>query len=139
MKKKSFVTPKDKEDWISYLKNPKDIYNKEKEYKKNNINLKTPKLDLHGMSLNDANNEVKRFITECKYKGYKKILIITGKGLRSKKYKDPYVSEKGSILKNSVPDYILNNPTLLSMVEKISSAERKDGGDGAIYVFLKKL
>ena len=139
MKKKSFVTSKDKKDWASYLKNPKDIYNKEKEYKKNNINFKIPKLDLHGVSLDAANKETKRFIIECRDKGYRKIIIITGKGLRSKKYKNPYVSEKLSILKDSVPDYIINNPNLANMVEKISGAERDDGGDGAIYVFLKKL
>jgi len=140
VKKKKFVTSKDKEDWISYIKNPRDIYNKEKENKKKyNKNLYPQRLDLHGLSLNDANKVTKNFITECGNKGYKKIIIITGKGLRSKKYEDPYVSDKTSILKNSIPDYILNEPDLFNIVDKISKADQRDGGDGAIYVFLKKI
>ena len=140
MKKKNFVTSKDKEDWISYIKNPKDVYNTDKDNKKKyDKNLYSPKLDLHGLSLEDANKITKKFITECANKGFRKIIIITGKGLRSKKYKDPYVSNKTSILKNSIPDYISNDPDLFNIVGKISKADQKDGGDGAIYVFLKKL
>tara|TARA_B100002052_G_C15572378_1_gene458398 strand:- start:114 stop:536 length:423 start_codon:yes stop_codon:yes gene_type:complete len=137
VKKKSFVTPKDKEDWLSYIKNPKDIYNKEKNNKKKE-NLFSKILDLHGLSLDEANKVTKNFITKCSEKGYRKLIIITGKGLRSKKYEDPYVSDKTSILKNSIPDYIYNDPDLSTIVDKISKAEQKDGGDGAIYVFLKK-
>ena len=140
MKKKNFVTPKDKEDWISYVKNPKDIYNKENDNnKKNYKNLYTPKLDLHGLSLENANKVTKKFIIECGNKGFRKLIIITGKGLRSKKYEDPYVSDKTSILKHSIPDYISNNPDLYNIVDKISKADVKDGGDGAINVFLKKI
>ena len=68
-----------------------------------------------------------------------RLIIITGKGLRSKKYEDPYVSDKTSILKHSIPDYISNNPDLYNIVDKISKADVKDGGDGAINVFLKKI
>ena len=96
-------------------------------------------MDLHGLSLDAANKATKNFITEFSEKGYRKLIIITGKGLRSKKYEDPYVSNKTSILKNSIPDYISNDPDLSVIVDKISKAEQKDGGDGAIYVFLKKL
>ena len=140
MKKKFFVTPKDKEDWLSYIKNPKDIHNKEKyNKKKDKENFFTKRLDLHGLSLDAANKATKNFITEFSEKGYRKLIIITGKGLISKKYEDPYVSNKTSILKNSIPDYISNDPDLSVIVDKISKAEQKDGGDGAIYVFLKKL
>ena len=41
--------------------------------------------------------------------GYQKLLIVTGKGLRSKSYQNPYLSEKFSVLKYSVPEYIQNN------------------------------
>ena len=139
MKKKFFVTSKDKEDWLSYTRNPKDIHSKEENNKKKyNENFFSKSLDLHGLSLDEANKVTKNFITECSEKGYRKLIIITGKGLRSKKYEDPYVSDKTSILKNSIPDYIYNDPDLSTIVDKISKAEQKDGGDGAIYVFLKK-
>ena len=52
--------------------------------KQNTTVNKIRKLDLHGLSLNQANKIVKKFIIESFEEGYKKLLIITGKGLRSK-------------------------------------------------------
>ena len=101
--------------------------------KKNHV----PKLDLHGFSLNEANNEVKKFILESFKIGHEKILIITGKGLRSKSHKNPYLSEELSVLKNSVPDYIKSNQEISNKILKISRADQKDGGDGAFYILLK--
>jgi len=69
----------------------------------------------------------------------KKIIIITGKGLRSKNIDNPYVSKDLSILKNSVPDYINTNSKINNKIKGISKAEIKDGGEGAFYIFLKKL
>ena len=63
--------------------------------------------------------------------------IITGKGLHSKNDQDPYVSKELGILKNSVPEFIENNKNLMKMVYKIESAKIEDGGDGAMYIFLK--
>jgi len=53
---------------------------------------------LHGSSLTESNEMVKKFINECFNRGYKKLLIVTGRGLRSKSYNNPYVSEKLIIL-----------------------------------------
>jgi len=92
---------------------------------------------LHGYSLQSANEKVEQFINESFEKGYKKILIITGKGTRSKVSENPYVSEKLSILKHSVSEFIINEKNLKKKIIKISTAEIKDGGDGAIYIFLK--
>ncbi len=138
MKKKYEVTPKDKEDWESFAKKIGNIAPKEEDIEKKNIKiLKVPKLDLHGISLSEANIKVKDFITKSFDNGYKKIIIITGKGLRSKFYNDPFVSEKLSSLKNSVPDYIKRDEDLSNKINRISTAEIKDGGEGAIYIFLK--
>ena len=38
-----------------------------------------------------------------------KIIVITGKGLRSKNISNPYVSKDLSILKYSVPEFIKSN------------------------------
>tara|TARA_Y100000590_G_scaffold72838_1_gene80057 strand:- start:2603 stop:3034 length:432 start_codon:yes stop_codon:yes gene_type:complete len=138
VKKKYEVTPKDKEDWESFAKKIGNIAPKEEDIEKKNIKiLKVPKLDLHGISLSEANIKVKDFITKSFDNGYKKIIIITGKGLRSKFYNDPFVSEKLSSLKNSVPDYIKRDEDLSNKINRISTAEIKDGGEGAIYIFLK--
>ena len=62
---------------------------------------------------------------------------MTGKGLRSKSHENPYLSEKLSVLRNSVPEYIKNDENLANKIKSISTADIKDGGEGAIYVFLK--
>ena len=103
-----------------------------------NIEIKKlRKLDLHGFSLSEANQKVEKFITESYKQDNTKLLIVTGKGLRSKSYDNPYLSEKLSVLKNSVPDFIINNQNLMSKVVRTSKADLKDGGEGAFYVYLK--
>ena len=85
MKKKHFVTPKDKKDWDVFTKQMGDISPKESDLLKENIEInKVKKLDLHGSSLIEANKIVKKFIIESFDNGYKKLLVVTGKGLRSK-------------------------------------------------------
>ena len=98
---------------------------------------KIRRLDLHGYSLEDANRLVKKFITESFNKNYRKLLIVTGKGSRSKSYDNPYVSKNLNILKNSIPEYIKNDESLNSIINKIAQAKRKDGGEGAINIYLK--
>ena len=139
MKKKYFATTKDKEDWTAFTKNFNNLYDKEANLQNLKINPnKFIKLDLHGFSLNEANKEVKKFIIGSFNKGYKKLLIITGKGLRSKVYPNPYLSEKMNVLKHSVPEFIKSDEDLFEKIKKISIADLKDGGEGAFYVFLKK-
>ena len=42
-----------------------------------------------------------------------------------------------NILRYFVPEFIQTNQDLSKKIFKISKAELKDGGEGAIYVFLK--
>ena len=98
---------------------------------------KVRKLDLHGFSLSESNKIVKKFVVESFDQGCKKLLIVTGKGLRSKSYDNPYISEKFSVLRYAVPEFINNDESLNNKVKKISTADVKDGGEGAIYIFLK--
>ena len=115
-----------------------NISAKESEFVKRNFEInKIKKLDLHGASLIEANKIVKKFIIESFNNGYKKILVVTGKGLRSKSRYNPYLSEKLSVLKYSVPTYIKNDENLNQKISRISKADLKDGGEGAIYIFLK--
>ena len=138
MKKKNFVTSQDKKDWIVFTKKMGSINAKKSDFLEKNINTnKVKKLDLHGFSLIEANKIVKKFIIESFDHGYKKLLIVTGKGSRSKSYDNPYLSEKLSVLKYSVPEYINNDENLINKISKISKADLKDGGEGAFYIFLK--
>ena len=138
MKKKYSVTSKDKKDWDVFTKQMGNISAKESDFLKENVLInKVKKLDLHGTSLVEANERVKNFIIESFNSGYKKLLVITGKGLRSKSSGNPYLSETLSTLKYAVPEYIRNDESLNKKITRISEADLKDGGTGAIYIFLK--
>ena len=138
MKKKYVVTTKDKKDWINFTNQIGNISPKEADLLQENLGQdKIPKLDLHGISLNEANKIVEKFIIKSFDLGFKKILLVTGKGLRSKSYNDPYVSEKLSVLRYAVPEFIKNNENLSKKIRSISKADLKDGAEGAIYIFLK--
>ena len=138
VKKKSFISSKDEKDWLDFTKQMGNIKAKESDSSKENIRLsEVKKLDLHEFSLIEANKIVKNFIINSFNSGYKKLLIVTGKGLRSKSHENPYVSEKLSVLRYSVPEYIKNDENLANKINSISTADIKDGGEGAIYIFLK--
>ena len=138
MKKKYSASSKDKKDWADFTKQVGNISVTEDDFLEENRQInKVRKLDLHGYSLDNANKVVKKFIIESFDKGYNKLLVVTGKGLRSKSYDNPYISENLSVLKNSVPEYIKNNENLNSIISKIIQADQQDGGEGAINIFLK--
>ena len=123
---------------MDFTKQMGSISPKESDLLKESIEInKVPKLDLHGASLIEANRIVKKFIIESFNNGYKKLLVITGKGLRSKSYNNPYVSEKLNVLRYSVPEFIKNDENLNNKISRIAQADIKDGGEGAIYIFLK--
>jgi DNA-nicking Smr family endonuclease len=138
VKKKYSASSKDKKDWADFAKQVGNISVTEDDFLEENRQInKVRKLDLHGYSLDNANKVVKKFIIESFDKGYNKLLVVTGKGLRSKSYDNPYISENLSVLKNSVPEYIKNNENLNSIISKIIQADQQDGGEGAINIFLK--
>ena len=137
MKKKFFLTSEDKKEWVKFTKEPTNLYDKDSIVLNKNKNKKIRKLDLHGYTLSEANQLVKKFIEKSFADGIFQLIVITGKGLRSSIHKDPYRSKKMNILKHSVPEYIKDNIELKNKVSKISQASLKDGGEGAIYIFLK--
>ena len=139
MKKKYPATSKDKRDWITFTKRLENIYDKDNASVKQSTTVnKIRRLDLHGLSLNQANKVVKKFVIDSFEDGYEKLLVITGKGLRSKVRNNPYLSEQMNVLKYSVPEFIKNDEDLCKKINSISAADLKDGGEGALYIFLKK-
>jgi len=138
VKKKYEVPSKEKKEWMDFTKNIGELSPKEYDFEKEQKNyFKQAKLDLHGSSLDKANQKVKEFIIKYYSLGYKKLLVVTGKGNRSKVHDNPYVSENLNVLKNSVPEFIKSDNDLKKKIIKISDASLKDGGEGAIYIFLK--
>ena len=133
----SNISDKDKKDWKKFLEKNEKLPNKDLEKKENKFQI-TKSLDLHGFALDEANKKVESFITDCFDQKVSKVIIVTGKGLHSQNEKDPYISKKFGILKNSVPDFIQNNSSLMAKIKSITEAEIEDGGSGALYVLLKK-
>ena len=133
------LSEKDKKDWQNFISNKEKLSNKDLYLSNNKIEKKIIKtIDLHGFSLENANNTIEEFIIQCFKKNVNKIIVITGKGLRSKSISNPYLSKDLSILKYSVPDFIKSKPNLIKIIKNIEEAKIEDGGGGAFYVFLKK-
>ena len=139
MIKKKDLSKKDIEAWETYIKNPSDIYDKDKNNKKGQSRRERFRFDLHGYTLDEANKRVRDVIFLCVKNKYKEILFITGKGLHSTSDSNAYVSKDFSKLKNSVPDFIESDDDLNKFVISISDADIKDGGKGAILIKLKNL
>ena len=134
----SKISDKDKKDWKSFILSKNKIPNKDLKITKNKIKKKIiKKIDLHGFSLENANKVIEEFITESFKEGVNKIIVITGKGLRSKNDENPYISKNLSILKYSVPEFIKSNINLMKIIKNINEADIEDGGKGAFYIYLK--
>ena len=130
------ISDKDK-DWQNFLSNNESLPIKDDQLIRKDI-PELLKFDLHGYSLDEANSKVKDIILKSYEAGIKKLVLITGKGLHSQNDKDPYVSKDLGILKNSVPEFIRNEDQLMNKINDIVDADIKDGGSGALYIYLKK-
>ena len=128
---------RDKEDWEKFLNSKEKIPNKDFVHKKNIRYEKIRKIDLHGFTIEEANMTIEQFIENCFNESVTKIIVITGKGLRSKNVENPYLSKDLSILKYSVPEYIEKNKILTKFIIEITDAKIEDGGSGAFYIYLK--
>ncbi len=131
------ISDKDKKDWENFLLNEEKIPNKDLPYTKEKRIEKIKRIDLHGYTLEEANRAIENFIKKCFDINVTKIIVITGKGLRSKNILNPYLSKDLSILKYSVPEFIESNNLLMKMIIEITDARIEDGGGGAFYIFLK--
>jgi len=138
VKKKDIKNPdKDKQDWENFLNNKEKIPNKDFIHKKNIRYEKIKKIDLHGYTIEEANKAIEKFIQKSFDENVTKIIVITGKGLRSKNVENPYLSKELSILKYSVPEFIENNKNLTQFIIETTDAKIEDGGSGAFYIYLK--
>lgn len=86
------------------------------------------RLDLHGLTQDQAHRRLTAFIRASIDSGRRCVLVITGKGSTG----------QGGVLRQSVPRW-LNEPALRPLVVAIQQAQPRDGGEGALYVLLKRL
>ena len=84
------------------------------------------RIDLHGLTQDRAQAALEAFLTRAWNDGWRAVLVITGKGVQG-----------DGILKKRAPDW-LGAAHLSHIVAGISDAHRRHGGDGALYVALKR-
>lgn len=136
MKKK--LSDKDRKDWENFISNDEKL--KDKDIELNNIKeIKSKTLDLHGNTLENANQLVKNFILNSYSQGVKELNIITGKGLRSKNIEDPYKSKDLGILKYSIPEFIKNDKEIMNKIFKINSNDIESLNKGSFKIILKNI
>ena len=132
------ISDKDKKDWENFISNKEKLPNKDVNFflKKKQI-IKS--IDLHGCTLIEANKKIESIINKSYLEGVNKLIVITGKGIHSKNESDPFVSKDLSILKYSIPEFIKNNKNLMKKINEFKDADIKDGGQGAFYIYFKKI
>jgi DNA-nicking Smr family endonuclease len=85
-------------------------------------------LDLHGLTVREAEEEVRDFIVEAMTLGYRCVLLVHGRGLNSK--------DQIPVLKKRLETILLRGPTRKQILA-FTSARPHDGGAGASYVLLR--
>ncbi|HVO03883.1 MAG TPA: Smr/MutS family protein [Candidatus Cybelea sp.] len=86
------------------------------------------RIDLHGRTQAQAHDDLHDFLAGAHAAGKRCVLVITGKGM---------TASKTGVLKENVPRW-LNEPSLRRHVLAFAYAEPKHGGEGALYVLLKR-
>jgi len=84
------------------------------------------RIDLHGMDQDRAKAALEGFLRRSHDDGCRAVLVITGKGVRG-----------DGVLRRRTPEW-LAAPALRDVVAGISEAHRRHGGEGALYVALKR-
>ena len=86
-------------------------------------------VDLHGMAFDDAKNAVDRFLVERQKRGDRCVLVITGKGKNS--------PGQIAVLRERIPQWLVRGPSSRRVLAFVT-ARPCDGGEGALYVLLRK-
>ena len=93
------------------------------------------RLDLHGMTVEQAKLRLKSFLLNAHAQGDRVILVITGKGLRSGF--DEFNRPNRGVIREGLPQWV-KDKALAPMIVQITPAHRQHGGDGAFYLYLRR-
>ncbi|MEO0750920.1 MAG: Smr/MutS family protein [Pseudomonadota bacterium] len=95
------------------------------------------RIDLHGMTLDQAHPALVAFIMSSYAKERRLVLVITGKGQGKDRADLGPIPERPGILRRNVPHW-LQTPPLVQVVLQVSEAHGRHGGGGAYYVYLRR-
>jgi DNA-nicking Smr family endonuclease len=94
------------------------------------------RLDLHGMRQREAHTALRRFLKLAQGKGYRHVLVITGRGAEPDARRSFYEADERGVLRQAVPHW-LGQSDLAHVVVSYAPAPRRLGGEGALYVRLR--
>jgi DNA-nicking Smr family endonuclease len=98
-------------------------------------------LDLHGLTQAEAHRVLAAFLLAAQRRGDRLVLVVTGKGAKEPDPFAPFDLEQATrargVLKTMVPRW-LGEPPLSGMVADMRAAHLRHGGEGALYVYLRK-
>ena len=94
------------------------------------------RIDLHGLTLDRAQPALAGFVRASHAAGRRLVLVITGKG-RADDGGGDWTGRRPGALRRQVPMW-LHGPGLAGMVQQVTPAHRRHGGDGALYVYLRR-
>ena len=97
------------------------------------------RIDLHGLRQADAERRLRAFLLSSRAAGLRTVLVITGKGsARASNGRDDDLERSApGVIRRSVPLW-LEQPDLRECVAGIASAHVRHGGEGALYIHLRK-
>lgn len=95
------------------------------------------RLDLHGMRQREAHAALRKFLKWARSRDYRHVLIITGKGAEADTRRSFYEEDARGVLRSAVPHW-LAAPDLAPLIVSFAEAPRRLGGEGALYVRLRK-
>ena len=100
------------------------------------------RIDLHGLRQDEAHVMLQAFLVRAQRRGKRWVLVITGKGRIATGRDDdaPFDMTRNrdrGVLKRNVPRW-LEEPELRGLVVSYTTAAAAHGGDGALYVHLRK-
>lgn len=88
-------------------------------------------IDLHGFGRFEAEDQLRAFLTQSRARGLRAVLVVTGQGRRLSQ------GGGGGVIRASIHEW-LQGHALRGIVSGFAMAHRRHGGDGAIYVTLKR-
>ena len=95
------------------------------------------RIDLHGMTQAAAHRTLFTWLAAARSRGYRLVLVVTGKGNPKNDENAPWMMSAHGVLKQMVPRW-LNEPELAALIADVRPAHVKHGGGGALYVYLRK-
>ena len=95
------------------------------------------RIDLHGMTESAAHGALLSFLAGAQARGVRLALVVTGVGNPRPEGGAEWMRAPHGVLKQMVPRW-LNEKEFAALAVGTAPAHRKHGGDGALYVYLRK-